>query len=59
MMYIGIDYHKKYSVANVVDEAGERILEARINGNSVEGFAQFFGQIRKPCKVVNGSDLSF
>ena len=52
MMYVGIDYHKKYSVASVVDEAGRHSLEARIEGNCAEAFARFFATVPKPCQVV-------
>ena len=40
--YVGIDYHKRYSVASAIDEWGERLLEARIEGNTPESFARFF-----------------
>jgi predicted NBD/HSP70 family sugar kinase len=33
MNYIGIDIHKKYSVACVQDEAGKVIKRVRIEGN--------------------------
>jgi len=38
MNYIGIDIHKKYSVACVQDERGHVVRRERIEGNSVEGF---------------------
>jgi hypothetical protein len=38
MNYIGIDIHKKYSVACVQDERGDIVRRERIEGNRVEGF---------------------
>ena len=38
MNYVGIDIHKKYSVARVQDEKGQIIRRERIEGNRVEGF---------------------
>ena len=38
MNYVGIDIHKKYSVACVQDEKGQIIRRERIEGNRVEGF---------------------
>ena len=38
MNYVGIDIHKKYSVACVQDEKGHIIRRERIEGNRVEGF---------------------
>ena len=44
--YVGIDYHKRYSVASAINEWGERLLEARIESNTPEGFARFFHSLR-------------
>ena len=38
MNYIGIDIHKRYSVACVQDESGKIIKRVRIEGNKAEGF---------------------
>ena len=38
MNYIGIDIHKRYSVACVQDEKGQIIRRERIEGNRVEEF---------------------
>jgi transposase len=38
MNYMGIDIHKRYSVACVQDEAGKIIKRVRIEGNKAEGF---------------------
>ena len=40
-IYIGVDYHKRYSVASAIDEKGARLAEARIEGNTPEGFEAF------------------
>ena len=40
--YVGIDYHKRYSVASAVDEEGRREAEGRSRG-SKRGQAWLFG----------------
>ena len=52
MIYVGIDYHKRYSVVSAVDQNGQRCAEARIDGNSAAGFAQFFRSLNEPCQAV-------
>ncbi len=52
MIYVGIDYHKRYSVVSAVDPNGQRRQEARIDGNSAAGFAQFFAGLGEPCQAV-------
>src|SRR5437764_6964890 len=52
MQYVGIDYHKRYSVCSATDERGQSVQERRINGNSAAGFAQFFSELGEPAKVV-------
>lgn len=52
MHYVGIDYHKRYSVCSATDERGQPVRERRINGNSAAGFAQFFSELGGPAKVV-------
>lgn len=52
MMYIGIDFHKKYSIASAVDEQGTLVKESRIEGNTAIGFKRFIESLNKPCKVV-------
>jgi hypothetical protein len=66
MLYTGIDYHKKYSVASTFDTAGARVKEARIDGNEPAACAAYFrslldvsaGQSDKvsPFAVRSGSD---
>ena len=52
MNYVGIDIHKKYSVLCAQDERGTKLREARIEGNTEEGFARFFGGLEGRSKVV-------
>lgn len=50
--YIGVDYHKHYSVASALDEQGQRLAEARIDGNTSYGFKHFFKQLPGSLHVV-------
>jgi Transposase and inactivated derivatives len=52
MRFVGIDYHKRYSVCCATDERGQSVRERRINGNSAAGFAQFFSELGEPARVV-------
>lgn len=52
MIYVGIDFHKKYSVACAVDETGKIVKESRINGNTPAGFNLYFQSLHEPCKAV-------
>jgi transposase len=52
MKYVGIDYHKRYSVVCATDERGQELKQRRINGNSAAGFAQFFSELGEENKVV-------
>jgi len=52
MNYVGIDYHKAYSVLATVNERGQLLQEARIPGNSPTAFAQYFQSLKGPAKVV-------
>lgn len=52
MRYVGIDYHKRYSVLCATDERGQPVREGRIAGNSQAGFAQFFASLGEPSAVV-------
>jgi hypothetical protein len=42
MIYTGIDYHKRYSVACTLDAQGNKLSQARIEANTAEGFASYF-----------------
>jgi transposase len=52
MQYVGIDYHKRYSVLCATDERGQKLKQRRVNGNTACGFAQFFAELGEPSKVV-------
>jgi transposase len=52
MNYVGVDIHKRYSVLVAVDERGQELRRGRISGNGASGFAQFFGALEGPSKVV-------
>jgi transposase len=52
MRYVGIDYHKRYSVLCATNERGQPVREGRINANSEAGFAQFFASLGEPSAVV-------
>lgn len=52
MIYTGIDYHKRYSVACTLDAQGRKLQEAKIDGNDVEAFARYFKQLGTPSEVV-------
>jgi len=52
MNYVAIDLHKRYSVVSALNEQGQRMREARIDGNSAAGFAQYFKGLGGPSQVV-------
>lgn len=52
MIYTGIDYHKRYSVACSVDAQGNKLALARIESNTPEGFASYFAGLGEPSEVV-------
>ncbi len=52
MNYVGIDIHKRYSVCAAEDERGRLLGEARIEGNTADGFVQYLGRLKGRSKVV-------
>jgi len=52
MNYVGVDIHKRYSFVSASDEQGNRLREARIEGNAPSAFAQFFAGLDGSSKVV-------
>src|SRR5207245_418190 len=52
MNYVGVDVHKKYSVLCALDERGRKLREARVEGNTGCGVAQFFRSLEGPSKAV-------
>jgi hypothetical protein len=51
MNYVGIDYHKKYSVVTAIDEKGHVIRTTRLD-NSAEPFQAFFSSLDGPSQAV-------
>ncbi len=51
MNYVGIDYHKRYSVVTAVDEEGQVINSQRLD-NRIEPFREFFIGLGGPSKTV-------
>ena len=51
--YTGIDWHKRYSVCYTVDKEGKRLKEQKIEGNSPQEFARYFGSLEGPHRVVH------
>ncbi len=52
MISTGIDYHKRYSVACTLDAQGQKLREARIDGNVPAAFAAYFKKLGTPSEVV-------
>jgi transposase len=52
MNYVGIDIHKRYSVCAAQDERGRKLGEARIEGNSADGFVQYLKGLGGKSRVV-------
>ena len=52
MNYIGIDIHKKQCVLSALNEAGERLREARVGTNDRAGFAEYLRAVGGPCRAV-------
>lgn len=51
MNYVGIDYHKKYSVVTAIDEKGHVIRTSRLD-NKHEPFQAFFSSLGGPSEAV-------
>ncbi len=51
-IFAGIDFHKRYSVISAQDAGGKCLLEARVNGNTPEGFKSAFSQLPGKSKVA-------
>lgn len=50
--YLGIDFHKRYSVFAVVDHAGGRIAHGRIEGNARAAFRELIAAYGPRPRVV-------
>jgi transposase len=53
--FIGIDYHKRYSVFHAVDAAGRDLGKGRIEHHSPKGFAQMLARWPNPRVVFEAS----
>lgn len=51
MLYVGIDYHKRYSQVNAVDERGKARAHSRL-ANDFCTIETFFRTLNEPCKAV-------
>ncbi len=51
MNYVGIDYHKRYSVVTAVDEKGHVLWTTRLD-KSPEPFQAFFSSLAGPSEAV-------
>jgi transposase len=51
MKSIGIDYHKRYSVVCIVNDAGDEVVSERIEHHHPERFASLIGA-HSPCSVA-------
>lgn len=51
MLYAGIDYHKRYSQVNVIDEKGRKQASARLP-NDFGAIEDFFRSLGEPCEAV-------
>jgi transposase len=52
MFYVGIDYHKFYSVVHVIDAEGKTVRQARVPGNDPRAFQGLFYALGGDCQVV-------
>ena len=51
MLYAGVDYHKRYSQAHVIDEQGRTRVTARLANDLLSGRG-FFTAVAEPCRAV-------
>jgi len=51
MNYVGIDYHKRYSVVTAIDEKGQVIRTQRLD-NQPDPFQAFFNSLDGPSEAV-------
>ena len=58
MKYAGIDYHKRYSVVCIIDEAGEILQEERIEHGYPERFQALLGK-QAPLEVTFESTMNW
>lgn len=51
MLYVGIDYHKRYTQVNAIDETGKARAHSRLS-NELSTVESFFQSLGEPCKAV-------
>ncbi len=51
MLYVGIDYHKRYSHVNALEEQGQKRASARLP-NDFSALQAFFDSLGEPCQAV-------
>lgn len=51
MLYVGIDYHKRYAQVNVIDQTGKRKAHVRLP-NDFDPLERFFHSLEEPCAVA-------
>ena len=59
MYYAGIDYHKRYSVVSIQDDAGAIVLERRIEHNDPFAFSEVVHALPGRVKVVYECGLNW
>lgn len=59
MYYAGIDYHKRYSVVSIQDDAGAIVLERRIEHNDPFAFSEVVQALPGRVKVVYECGLNW
>lgn len=58
MKFMGIDYHKRYSVVCILDDAGDVVVIERIEHSHPERFASLIGA-HVPCSVAFESTMNW
>jgi len=51
LLYVGIDYHKRYSQLDAIGEDGRSRAQGRMP-NELERVSEFFASLGEPCRVV-------
>ena len=59
MLYVGIDYHKRYSVLTVLQHNGQIIDQRRLNHSDTTLFKQYLMWFKKPMSVVYESSVNW
>ena len=59
MLYVGIDYHKKYSVISVQNETGSELDSFRVNHQYPKMFDQRLGSYGQPLSVTFESSINW